>query len=212
MKKIINKENKNEEMYKIRVFNKGYIGEEISNNYSHTISYNYWYAMLRRVYSEKQLKLKPTYKQVEVCEEWLNYTNYKQWFDKNYYTIQDQQMELDKDILDKGNKIYCPEKCIFVPHNINILFVKSNKSRGDLPIGVYFKKKNNKYCSQCNATTKEGKKYNAYLGLFNTPEEAFYAYKQFKENYIKEVADEYKDRIPQKLYEAMYRYEVEITD
>ena len=212
MKKIINEENKNEEMYKIRVFNKGYIGEEISNNYSHTISYNYWYAMLRRVYSEKQLKLKPTYKQVEVCEEWLNYTNYKQWFDKNYYTIQGQQMELDKDILDKGNKIYCPEKCIFVPHNINILFVKSNKSRGDLPIDVHFTKKNNKYCSQCNDTTKERKKYNAYLGLFNTPEEAFYAYKQFKENYIKEVADEYKDRIPQKLYEAMYRYEVEITD
>ena len=212
MKKIINKENKNEEMYKIRVFNKGYIGEEISNNYTQTISYNYWYAMLRRVYSEKQLKLKPTYKQVEVCEEWLNYTNYKQWFDKNYYTIQDQQMELDKDILDKGNKIYCPEKCIFVPHNINSLFTKSNKARGDLPIGVYFKKKNNKYCSQCNTITKEGKRYNAYLGLFNTPEEAFYAYKTFKENYIKEVADEYRDRIPQKLYEAMYRYEVEITD
>lgn len=212
MKKIINKENKNEEMYKIRVFNKGYIGEEISNNYTQTISYSYWYAMLRRVYSEKQLKLKPTYKQVEVCEEWLNYTNYKQWFDKNYYTIQDQQMELDKDILDKGNKIYCPEKCIFVPHNINSLFTKSNKARGDLPIGVYFKKKNNKYCSQCNTITKEGKRYNAYLGLFNTPEEAFYAYKTFKENYIKEVADEYRDRIPQKLYEAMYRYEVKITD
>lgn len=212
MKKIINKENKNEEMYKIRVFNKGYIGEEISNNYTQTISYNYWYAMLRRVYSEKQLKLKPTYKQVEVCEEWLNYTNYKQWFDKNYYTIQDQQMELDKDILDKGNKIYCPEKCIFVPHNINSLFTKSNKARGDLPIGVYFKKKNNKYCSQCNTITKEGKRYNAYLGLFNTPEEAFYAYKTFKENYIKEVADEYRDRIPQNLYEAMYRYEVKITD
>ena len=50
------------------------------------------------------------------------------------------------------------------------------------------------------------------IGTFNTPEEAFYAYKQFKENYIKEVADEYKDRIPQMLYEAMYRYEVEITD
>ena len=38
MKKIINEENKNEEMYKIRVFNKGYIGEEINNNYSNTIS------------------------------------------------------------------------------------------------------------------------------------------------------------------------------
>ena len=33
-----------------------------------------------------------------------------------------------------------------------------------------------------------------------------------KEKYIKEVADEYKDKIPQKLYEALYAYKVEITD
>ena len=51
-----------------------------------------------------------------------------------------------------------------------------------------------------------------YLGLYITIEQAFSAYKNFKENYIKEVADEYKDRIPQKLYDAMYRYEVEIDD
>jgi hypothetical protein len=36
--------------------------------------------------------------------------------------------------------------------------------------------------------------------------------KNFKENYIKQVADEYKDLIPQKVYEALYRYEVEIND
>ena len=57
-----------------------------------------------------------------------------------------------------------------------------------------------------------GKRIRHKIGRFDTPEEAFYAYKQFKENYIKEVADEYKDSIPQKLYEAMYRYEVEIDD
>jgi uncharacterized UPF0160 family protein len=37
-------------------------------------------------------------------------------------------------------------------------------------------------------------------------------YKHFKEKYIKEIADKYKEKIPSKLYEAMYRYEVEITD
>ena len=40
----------------------------------------------------------------------------------------------------------------------------------------------------------------------------FYAYKKFKENFIKEVAKEYKEQIPQNLYEAMYDYKVEITD
>ena len=37
-------------------------------------------------------------------------------------------------------------------------------------------------------------------------------YKNFKEKVIKEVADEYKDLIPKELYNAMYRYEIEITD
>ena len=40
----------------------------------------------------------------------------------------------------------------------------------------------------------------------------FFVYKQFKEKYIKQVADEYKDLIPQKLYDALYKYEVEIND
>ena len=48
--------------------------------------------------------------------------------------------------------------------------------------------------------------------MFDTPEEAFQTYKEFKENYIKQVADEYKDKIPEKLYEAMINYKIEITD
>ena len=50
------------------------------------------------------------------------------------------------------------------------------------------------------------------LGEFSTPEEAFYAYKKYKENVIKEVADKYKPLIPGKVYEALYNYEVDITD
>jgi hypothetical protein len=38
------------------------------------------------------------------------------------------------------------------------------------------------------------------------------SFKRFKENYIKEVAEEYKDKIPKILYDAMYRYQINITD
>lgn len=64
------------------------------------------------------------------------------------------------------------------------------------------------YCS----IYANGNKKQKFLGHFTTSKEAFYAYKTFKEQYIKEVAEEYKNKIPQKLYEAMYRYEVEIDD
>ena len=57
-----------------------------------------------------------------------------------------------------------------------------------------------------------GKSTVKHLGYFDTANEAFEAYKKAKENYIKEVADEYKDKIPVELYKAMYAYEVNIDD
>ena len=116
-------------------------------------------------------------------------------------------MNLDKDILIKGNKVYGPDTCIFVPQDINKLFTKRNNNRGNYPIGVSYNKQQKKYKSYCNTNSKQN-----FLGYYDTPEEAFTIYKQFKENYIKQVADEYKNHIPEKLYNAMYEYEVEIDD
>ena len=67
--------------------------------------------------------------------------------------------------------------------------------------------------SQCYTfDRKQNKSIHRNLGYFETPKEAFKSYKTFKEQYIKQVADEYKDKIPKKLYEAMYNWKVEITD
>ena len=114
-------------------------------------------------------------------------------------------MNLDKDILIKNNKIYSPETCVFVPHDINSLFTKANTKRGKYPIGVHFKR--NKYHVQIQKY-----KQVIHLGTYDTSEEAFTVYKIAKENYIKEIADKYKDLIPKKLYDAMYEYEVEWED
>ena len=114
-------------------------------------------------------------------------------------------MCLDKDILIKGNKVYSPETCVFVPTAINNLFVKKQRSRGDYPIGV----------------RKLKQRYSAYLGIkgktktigvYDTVEDAFFSYKSAKEVYIRQVADEYKNIIPTKLYTAMINYEVDISD
>ena len=175
--------------------------------------YTTWKSMLQRCYSEKYHLKQPTYKGCTVCEEWLYYPNFKKWYEENYYEIKGQKMCLDKDILNKGNKVYSSENCVFVPQGVNILFIKNNASRGSLPIGVHWNKKNRKYQAQCNFFDVKNNEYKRkYLGLYNTPQEAFDAYKIAKEENVKQVADHYKNQIPKKLYEAMYRYEVCIDD
>ena len=188
----------------------GYVGEgkyKSQINGKKTNEYKEWCSMLRRCYNEKCQNKRHTYKDVMVDEYFHNFQNFGEWFDENYYEIEGEIMDLDKDILCKGNKIYAPDKCIFVPQRINSLFVKNDVSRGDCPIGVCYHKASGKYVTQCNVEDKR-----KHLGYYNIPEEAFQVYKEFKEQYIKQVADEYKGRIPDRLYEAMYNWTVEITD
>jgi hypothetical protein len=130
----------------------------------------------------------------------------RNWFDENYYEIEGHKMHLDKDILVKRNKIYSPDKCVFVPAFINATFTKNNVGRGDLPIGVV--KRGKKYFASCSNNNQKRR----YLGMFDNPEEAFYAYKDAKETHIKNTAEQYKHKIPNKLYEALMRYEVDIDD
>ena len=174
-------------------------------------SYRCWNNMLMRCYSVKYQKKYPTYKGCRVCDDWLYYPNFKKWYDENYYEINNKTSHLDKDILVKGNKVYSATTCVFVPNFINNLFTKRQKIRGELPIGVSYHKVNKKYQAQLSVL-RNGKKTKEYLGYFTTPNDAFEAYKQAKEDYIKEIADNYKDKIPAKLYEAMYTYEVSIND
>ena len=198
------------------VFGIGYYGGEIPKH-STDLDYkcwNTWKGMLERCYSDKRIEVQPTYKDCTVCEEWHNYQNFKIWFNENFIELKDknERVCLDKDILVKGNKVYSPETCCFVPNEINVLITKTNKNRGLYPIGVYYKKKLRKYVSQCSEKIGKEKKTQIYLGAFATPEEAFQAYKKHKEQYIKKVADKYKGQIKDNVYEALYKWEVEIDD
>ena len=169
--------------------------------------------MLQRCHDEKYHKKQPTYIDCEVSEEWLNYQNFAEWYYNNYYEIEGEKMCLDKDILHKGNKIYSSDNCVFVPNNINVLFTKSDKARGKYPIGVTYHKQARKFMAQCNVYDfEENKIKRKNLGLYDSSQQAFESYKQFKEKNIKEVANYYKDKIPSKLYDSLYNYEVDIND
>ena len=192
--------------YEPTVFGHGYIGEgayKTRENNKPTRVYTTWTNMFQRCYDPKYHEKEPSYIGCEVCEEWCNFQFFAEWYEQNYYEIDKQRMALDKDILVKGNKLYSPETCCFVPQSINTLFIKRDALRGALPIGVSYNKQYKKYTASCN---------NKCLGKYDTPEEAFNSYKQFKEAFVKKVADQYKDLIPEKLYNAMYEYEVDIDD
>ena len=171
---------------------------------SHTKAYIHWRNMLARCFDEKYKKGSPTYTNCSCCEEWLLFSNFKRW----YESFNCPDYHLDKDILVKNNKVYSPETCCLVPPEINTLFTKRQNDRGKQPIGVCYIKRSGKYSATIH------KMRNVHLGFFDTPEEAFQAYKSAKEQYVKEIATQYfqEGKITQRVYQALMEYQVEITD
>lgn len=168
-------------------------------------SYIRWHDMINRCYNERFHEKQPQYKGCTVCEEWLNYSNFKVWYDQN--KIKDMSLDLDKDILFKGNKEYSPSTVAFVPHEINTLFINGKKNRGDYPLGVHFDKEKDRFRAEMSFMGDTIR-----LGRFKTVESAFARYKEYKEDFIKDMAEQYKDVLPHKVYDAMMNWVVEIDD
>ena len=195
--------------YEKSVCGVGYIGVgNYSSRENNKISkkYSVWAGMIERGHNIKLKEKQPTYKDVTVCKEWHNFQNFAQWFDENWKPYM-QDWQLDKDILCPTCKIYSPETCCFVPAEINSLFVKSNATRGEYPIGVHFDREKLKFVAQLRIN-----KGQAFKGYYKTSEEAFEVYKTAKESQIKEIADKWKGQITEQVYQAMYNYKIKITD
>lgn len=199
------------------VFNKGIVGDMHNKipQMAKSKEYSSWYLILERCYCNTVHDKRPKYKECTICDEWLYFENFYQWLHKqSNYDVWSKlpYSAVDKDILIKGNKIYSPQTCCLVPYNVNTLFVKNDAKRGELPLGVRYHKVINKFTSQYSDPFNNNRIQ--YIGNFETPEEAFYAYKKEKERVIKQVAeDEYlKGTISKKCYDAMIKYQIEITD
>lgn len=189
----------------------GYIGVGKYSPSNDKEAYTMWQGILMRSYSERYVSKKPTYKGVTVCDEWHSFQNFADWcYTQKYFKARDDNgrlYHLDKDILCKGNKLYHPDFCSIVPQFINSLLVTSKGARGSNPIGVSYRKGDFKYEAYYNGSNKR-----IHLGLFKTETEAFQAYKVAKEDYIKEVAEKWKGKISDKVYDALMDWEINIDD
>lgn len=159
-------------------------------------TYRAWRNMIERCYSPKSRQMAPTYLHCSVTKEWLNFQEFAEWYENDAFFGNGYQ--LDKDLLVPSNKLYHPDLCCLVPSQLNSILLARGNDRGKYPQGVCFYKPYGKYLAQLNAGGKK-----IHLGYFDTPKEAYQTYKIAKENYVKEVANEWRGRIDERVYEAL---------
>jgi len=168
-----------------------------------TIGGRYWDNMTQRCKAGgSSQRIRPTY--AGCSYTWISCHEFIEWARNQ---IGYGSGALDKDILLKGNKVYCPELCVFVPPAVNTLLTKRDAARGEWPIGVSWNKEEGRFKAYLSVNGK-----NKYLGYFNTPEEAFAAYKPAKEAEARRVAALYRHVIDPRVYDALMTYAVESTD
>ena len=172
-----------------------------------TKEYVLWCSMLERCYSDILKKKRPTYEGCEVSDKFKNYEYFYEWCHKQV-GFSNEGWQLDKDLLVKGNKVYSEDSCVFIPKEINILLTKRDASRGKYLIGVSWNKTGNAF----KARVSKNKGRSEYLGSFKTELEAFNAYKEAKESFIKEQANKWKGQIDERAYESLMKYTVNIED
>lgn len=182
----------------------GYIGVgdyKVSENRKGTYIYDAWIRMLERSYGEKFKERYPAYNDVTCCNEWLCFQNFAKWYEEHYYKVDGQSMEVDKDWIKFGNKVYCPEFCEVVPGIINSCMLNHDKIKNhELPTGITYH--NNKYQARLSV---EGKRMD--LGHYSNLSDAMNAYKNAKIQYVKYLAGKYKQYIPEIVYNNMMNFD-----
>lgn len=111
-------------------------------------SYQTWKGMLKRCYDENFVKKRKASDIAKVCDEWLYFSNFKKWFDDNYrWDLHNKgiRLELDKDLLSDGIKIYSPSTCVFLPNNVNSFIMRQYSSNTSGYRGVAWNKQKKKW-------------------------------------------------------------------
>ena len=141
-----------------------------------------WLGMLERAYSRSFHERYPTYTECSVHSDWHTLSTFKSWMELQNW----EGMQLDKDLLVKGNKVYSSDTCVFVTREVNTFMTESKATRGALPLGVSVIA--GRYKARL---TVKGKVTS--LGSFNAPEEAHQAYRAAKWELAVQLASEQSD-------------------
>lgn len=181
-------------------FGDGPYKARLPNNGPCTKQYATWNGMMFRCYGDSRNEaILRNYGDCTVCEDWHNFQNFAAWCDTQP-EMNFASSSIDKDIRSKGNRVYSPTTCCFVPQYINtaITGIKHQNMTGKA--GVW--KFKDSYISE---VTLFGAKAN--LGVFPTAEQASYVRDKIKAAYISALADAFKNEISEEVYKILKRWE-----
>lgn len=137
-------------------------------------AYRSWTGMLSRCYCKSTQHNQPYYVGSTVCEEWLKFSNFKEWFNKQDW----QGKFLTKDIVNGVNSVYSPENCAFVTRHVSGFLADFDNHGENDAVGVH--ERPTGFVATCRNPVKRD---SGYLGVFKTKEEAQRAYMTKKAEY-----------------------------
>ena len=108
------------------------------NKQEKQIRYNNMKARCGKKYQENNQR----YRGVFMYKMWEeNKEKYYEWLDENFYEVSgESQMDIDKDILQYGNKQYHPDLCLIVPHSINVFYETIEVGKSNITKNSFTKK------------------------------------------------------------------------
>ncbi len=151
-------------------------GYRVDNKTYHTKASAVWHAMRQRCGVGGSKKANTAYQDCVISDNFLQFQFFAEWC-QNQVGYGLENYELDKDILLHGNKVYCENRCVFVPQALNSFFCTTSGPISDLPKGVTRCK--DKYMARFAPASTSG-----YLGVYATAEEASQVYQDTKRTCI----------------------------
>lgn len=148
--------------------------------------YRRWEHILKRCYSPSAVKKNNTYLDCSVTPEWFSFNSFKEWMVAQPW----EGNEVDKDLLIAGNRVYGPDRCVFITQALNTFVTSCARARGDWPVGVSFNKRLGKFVAYCNNPFTG--KFD-HLGCFLNPELAHEAWRKRKHGHALRYADMQED-------------------
>lgn len=177
-------------------------GQIVIPNHLH----RHWRHLISRTHGDKPDR----YEDATMDSKWYNLQNFLEWAVNQIGNSNEEENGrywcIDKDILVDGNKLYSEETCTFVPNEVNVFF--SKKEIGNTGyLGVNYIKPATRgskegYVARCHS---EGVRQ--YLGYYDTPLEAYLAYREAKIRVAKELASNWEGQVDNRVIEALLKFE-----